>query len=113
MSDHQRVDPFEGKLDLSDFRPTAPRTPRAEPAIIREVSEANDFPSRAPAKAKSAKHAQTQQRRRRTGRNMQFNIKAKQETIVRFTALADKHGLVFGELLEKAIDAFYRESIKS
>jgi hypothetical protein len=27
-------------------------------------------------------------------------------TIARFTALADKHGLVFGELLARALDAF-------
>jgi hypothetical protein len=28
------------------------------------------------------------------------------DTIARFTALADKHGLVFGELLAQALDAF-------
>jgi hypothetical protein len=27
-------------------------------------------------------------------------------TIARFTALADRHGLVFGELLARALDAF-------
>lgn len=113
MSDPQRVDPFGGDLDLSDFRPAVPKKPKAEPAVIREVSEANDFPSRAPVRAKPVKSAQAQQRRRRTGRNAQFNIKAKPETIARFTALADKHGLVFGELLEKALDAFHRETIKS
>ena len=39
---------------------------------------------------------------------MQFNIKATPETIARFTTLADKHGLVFGELLERALEAFER-----
>ena len=29
MSDHTRVDPFAGDLDLSDFKPTPPRKPKA------------------------------------------------------------------------------------
>jgi hypothetical protein len=44
-------------------------------------------------------------RRRRTGRNVQFNIKATPETIARFTAPADKNGWVFGEVLDRALDA--------
>jgi hypothetical protein len=44
-----------------------------------------------------------QARRRRTGRNVQFNIKATPETIARFTALADQNKLVFGELLDFAL----------
>jgi hypothetical protein len=45
-------------------------------------------------------------RRRHLGRNIQFHIKATSETIVRFTTLADKHGLMLGELLARALDAF-------
>jgi hypothetical protein len=102
MSDPNRVDPFAGDLDLSDFKPAAPKKPNIEPAIIREVSEANNFPSRA---AKPAKVKAPVPRRRRTGRNVQFNIKATRETIARFTALADKNGWVFGEVLDRALDA--------
>ena len=47
MADPQRVDPFGGDLDLSDFKPAAPKKPKIEAAVIREVSEANNFPSRA------------------------------------------------------------------
>lgn len=105
MTGSQRVDPFGGELDLSDFKPAAPKKPPVEAKVIREVSEANNFPSRAAAKPKAAKPAPTSQRRRRTGRNVQFNIKTTPETIERFTALADKHGWVFGETLERALDA--------
>jgi hypothetical protein len=103
----QRVDPFaDAAIDLKDFKPTAPKKPKVEAAMIREISEANNFPSRAPSQAKTLTAAPTVQRRRRTGRNAQFNIKATPETIARFTALADKHGLVFGEMLDRALDAF-------
>jgi hypothetical protein len=111
MSDPQRSDPFAGNLDLSDFKPAAPKRPKIEPAAIREVSEANNFPSRAaPSKPKAAKAGVGAQRRRRTGRNVQFNIKTTPDVIERFTALADKHGWVFGELLEKALDALEKSS---
>lgn len=42
-------------------------------------------------------------RRRRTGRNAQFNIKAKPETIDAFCAIADARGWGLGETLEKAV----------
>jgi hypothetical protein len=31
---------------LSDFKPAAPKKPKVEAAMIREVSEDNNFPSR-------------------------------------------------------------------
>jgi hypothetical protein len=105
MADANRADPFAGDLDLSDFKPTAVKKPKIEAAIIREVSEANNFPSRAAAKPKASPESAPAQRRRRTGRNVQFNIKATPEAIARFTALADKNGWVFGEVLEHALDA--------
>jgi hypothetical protein len=106
MGDANRADPFSGDLDLSDFKPSAVKKPKLEADAIRQVSEANNFPSRAAAKPKAAREpAAFTQRRRRTGRNVQFNIKATPETIARFTALADKNGWVFGEALEHALDA--------
>jgi hypothetical protein len=114
MSDPQRSDPFAGNLDLSDFKPAAPKKPKIEPAAIREVSEANNFPSRAaPLKPKAAKVGAGAQRRRRTGRNVQFNIKTTPDVIERFTALADKHGWVFGELLEHALNALEKSTGKA
>ncbi len=108
MADANRADPFAGDLDLSDFKPTAIKKQKAETATIREVSEANNFPSRAAAKPTVVQTSPPPQRRRRTGRNVQFNIKATPETIARFTALADKNGWVFGETLDRALDALER-----
>jgi hypothetical protein len=110
MADANRADPFSGDLDLSDFKPTAVKKPKVEAAIIREVSEANNFPSRAAAKPAPVHEPVPAQRRRRTGRNVQFNIKATPETIARFTSIADKNGWVFGEALEHALDALERLS---
>lgn len=106
MADASRADPFGNDLDLTEFKPTPAKRPKVEASIIREVSEANNFPSRAAVKLQPA----PTQRRRRTGRNVQFNIKATPETIARFTAIADKNGWVFGEALEHALDALERVS---
>ena len=46
-----------------------------------------------------------QQRRRRTGRNVQFNIKATPEAIERFIAISDRQGWVFVETLDHALTA--------
>jgi hypothetical protein len=105
----KRADPLD--IDLSGFEPTLPTKPKVEQAVVRQVSEANNFPSRAP--AQKPKPAPRQARRRRTGRNVQFNIKATPETIARFTALADQNKLVFGELLDRALDAFELSTAKS
>jgi hypothetical protein len=106
----KRADPFADDLDLSEFKPTVAAKPKIEKAAVRQASEANNFPSRT-ATAKPATLANDrQQRRRRTGRNVQFNIKATPETIARFTVIADKNGWVFGETLDRALDALERTS---
>ena len=65
------------------------------PATISRTSEVADFPSRSGTPAP---------RRRRTGRNVQLNIKATQSTIDRFTALCDARGWAFGEALDHALE---------
>ena len=64
------------------------------------MSEAHNFPSRAPARTL---------RRRRTGRNMQVNIKATRETIEKLVAISDAQRGPFGETLEYALAALARE----
>ena len=93
-----RADPFGADFDLSDFEPVTKR-PTLERQVIREVSEAVGFPSRAPGEAKPVAR-----RRRRTGRNVQVNIKVTAETAERFAALADKRDVAFGELLKQLLD---------
>lgn len=118
----ERADPFDLDFDVSGFEPKPSKKPPASREAIRAVSEANNFPSRAPApKAKSAQAPApvpepvmasvpiSVQRRRRTGRNVQFNIKATAETIERFVAISDGQGWVFGETLERALAALERE----
>lgn len=43
------------------------------------------------------------QRRHRTGRNAQLNLKARPETIAMFSAIADRQGWTLAETLEKAV----------
>ena len=110
MSDRPKIGFVE---DFEDFDPNNwPSTsPRAE--MIKSTKQANaslaeasGFRSREP---KSASLPAQTQRRRRTGRNTQFNIKADPLVIERFTNIADLHGWVFGEALEKAVFLLEKE----
>lgn len=99
-------------LDLSGFAPKGPQDIQAPPAAaIRAVSEAARFPSREarPAAPPPPAPVKREQRRHRTGRNVQFNIRARQETIDTFLAIADREGWVLGEVLEHAMAALERE----
>jgi hypothetical protein len=53
----------------------------------------------------ASRAAPKMRRRRRTGRSVQVNIKATQETIDRLVAISNRRGWVFGETLEHALDA--------
>ncbi len=101
-----------GPLDLSGFAPKVAQEIQAPPVeAIRAVSEAARFPSREarPAPAPMPPPPRREQRRHRTGRNVQFNIRARQETIDTFLAIADREGWVLGEVLEHAVAALERE----
>lgn len=94
-------DEEESGVDLSGF---APRVRGERPVSAREevraVSEHAAFRSRDPATV-----PMRAQRRHRTGRNRQINIKASQETVDRLYAIADANGWVLGEVLEHALEA--------
>ena len=70
---------------------------------VRAVSETAQFRSRDPMPAPR------EQRRHRTGRNVQLNIKAKAEVVEAFYAIADREKWVLGETFEHAIEALNRE----
>jgi hypothetical protein len=101
----------EPEIDVSGFAPKpAPdvAAPRAEE--VREVSEAAKFRSREPAAVqKPSSPPKRDQRRYRTGRNVQFNVKASQETVDAFYDISDRQGWVLGETLEHALGALKRE----
>lgn len=86
----------EALSGLSDFKPAPKKKPKTENA---EVAEASGFRSREPKQPNAIK----KQRRRRTGRTAQINIKTTQETIDKFYDIADQKGWGLGEAFEKAV----------
>lgn len=102
--------------ELDDFDPaqwakSAPSREKPEPETIKQAAEAAGFRSREPVKSEAPPQpAPRQQRRRRTGRNVQFNIKTKPETIEAFTRIADAMGWGFGEAFERATELLEREN---
>jgi hypothetical protein len=65
--------------------------------------------SREPAPAKKQKPPAREPRHRRTGRNVQFNLKVRQEALDAFYEIADLENWVLGETFEKAVAALKRE----
>ena len=94
--------------DLSDFQPR----PAARPEEVRRLAEGAGFRSRDPQPVSQGQMLAAERReprRYRTGRNQQFNIKARPEAIESFYAIADRQGWVLGETFERAISALLRE----
>lgn len=99
--------------ELDAFDPASWSTPAANPrpqapakATARKAAEAAGFQSREPTKtAEEIAPSQSGRpdRRRRTGRNAQFNLKARPETIAAFCRIADEQGWGLGETLERAV----------
>ena len=87
-------------LDLGAFKPKPPV--RAEQ--VRDVAEHAGFRSRegVPAPLDTPRR---EPRRHRTGRNIQLNLKVRQEAVDVFYRLADQHGWVLGETFERAVMA--------
>lgn len=91
---------FGDELDSfnpSEWQPKPAR--KAPPEAAREAK-----PAVAPQST-----PKTQQRRRRTGRSAQFNLKAKPETIEAFCTVADAQGWGLGETLEYAVELLKKE----
>lgn len=87
----------------SEWTPSPQKTAndRPKPEATKQAAVAAGFKSREPVQDGPA--PDKPQRRRRTGRNVQFNIKARQETIDAFCAVADAKGWGLGETLEYAV----------
>lgn len=86
----------------------APPVPRPDPEQVRALSEAASFRSREGATPPNP----TPKRkpwRYRTGRNVQFNARAKQSTVDDFHAIAERLDRPIGEVLERALAALKRE----
>lgn len=95
--------------ELDDIDPSAwakpkPREDKPTAEVTRQAAEATGFRSREPAKTEQPPVTPRQQRRRRTGRTAQLNLKLKPETIDAFTRVADAHGWGLGEAFERAVE---------
>jgi hypothetical protein len=101
--------------ELDDFNPAdwAPQAKAASDlparAETRKVAEASGFKSREAQEVQGRAGQGEPLRRRRTGRNAQFNLKARPETIEAFCAVADRQGWGLGETLEHAVALLERE----
>jgi hypothetical protein len=86
--------------DLSRFAPK-PRAGAGRPSLtdLQAQPDSSKFVSREPVMARAAPY------RYRTGRNMQFNTRASQQTIGRFEALRERLNVSKAELIERAIAA--------
>lgn len=96
--------------ELDDFDPAAwsktkvtHSNDRPRPDVIQQAAEAAGFRSREPGAPKAPTPVR-RQRRRRTGRNVQLNIKTTPEAVEAFTRIADARGWGLGETLERAIE---------
>ena len=93
-------------IDLSSFTPKKSSKLEPAPETVRAVAEGSPFKSRdaVPTTSKS------KQRRRRTGRNVQFNTKVTQNCKDGYYEVTDLHGFQsLGETLERALEALKRE----
>ena len=100
-------------LDVSGFAPKKPQFRGKQVAAeeVRVVSEASSFRSREPGATSPgpSPRGRREPRLYRTGRNIQFNVKARQETVDSFYEISDQEGWVLGETLERALEALKRE----
>ena len=98
--------------DLSDFAPKPRTLAAARPEEVKALAQGTAFRSRDPQAAPPATPApplKREPRRYRTGRNVQLNLKVRQEAADAFYRLADQTGLVLGEVFEQAVEALARE----
>jgi hypothetical protein len=102
----ERAGLFEEDLDLSQFTAHKPaQSEQPPPEAVRAVAEGAKFQSREPVKPAKPR----QQRRYRTGRNIQLNTKVTMSTRDGFYEISDRYNWVLGETLERALQALRRE----
>jgi len=108
----KRAGVFDDDLDVSGFAPKPP----ARPDQVKAVAEGAGFRSRGPLPqpptpdpALAAPEARREQRRYRTGRNQQLNLKVRAEDAAAFYAIADAEGWVLGDVFARAVAALMQE----
>ena len=110
MSERASIFDNSAEFDVSEFAPKKINPSSPTPAeAVRAVAEETNFVNREPAKPRKSISSRKEPRRHRTGRNVQVNIKALQETVDRFNAIVDAQKWVTGYVLERAVAALERE----
>ena len=99
------------EIDVSGFTPKPSAGSKVPPAdAVRSVAETANFRSREASPSPVAAAPRKRPIRRfRTGRNVQFNVKALQETVDAIYAVSEAQGWVLGYTLERAVAALQRE----
>lgn len=108
----QRVNFFESSdIDIAAFVPKTREETKAPAAEdVKALAKAANFPSREPKPVIAKVPEKRAPRIHRTGRNVQFNVKASQATIDAIYAITEAHeGWVLGYTLERAVAALKRE----
>ena len=103
--------------ELDDIDPSAwakpkPRDDKPSSEATKEAAEATGFRSREPVRSAPIVATPRQQRRRRTGRTAQLNLKLKPETIEAFIRVADTNGWGLGEAFERAVELLKQSAAK-
>jgi hypothetical protein len=89
-------------LGAADFQPRP--IARPDPEAARRVAEEGGYTAGAAARAPA-----DTQRRYRTGRTAQLNLKVTPENRARFAAMADAAGISMNELFERAVSALEKK----
>jgi hypothetical protein len=97
-----RASIFDDDLDLTGFDTNMASHTKPDKEGLRAVAEAKGFSSRVSGPETTLQEPLLQ-RRYRTGRNRQLNLKVTDDALRRFYALADDEGLVLGEVFERAV----------
>jgi hypothetical protein len=98
------------QLDVGSFAPKSAIDTKAPPAEeVRAVTQAAHFRSREATGPKPETQAKRAARQYRTGRNVQFNVKALKETVDAFYAISEAQGWVLGYTLQRAVETLQRE----
>jgi len=80
--------------------------PRKGEAKPQSEAEATPVPTPAPSSEMRADSAAPRRRKRRSTNTQQLNLRVSEKTLERFTALADKENVIFGDLLEKLLNHY-------
>ncbi len=79
-------------------------TQAATPALVAPQEDAPEI-----AASPTSGAAPARRRKRRSEKTQQLNLRVSEDTLERFTQLADKKNLIFGDLLALLLDEFDRK----